>query len=419
MPASSLSWNKPMLGGLAFASCVTFVFGVWFWIFGSGGVYQIRYFVPFALLSVILAVPVMVRLIPDMHPRAVVLLLVPMAFSIVNMGMLLVQRNPSPEWQKWTGVNLSTGGNDVAAQARNFASAVKREGRDIILYSMPMNVTDADFQAVVDYARFADSPMPNVSIRRPVDWQRPTAYRVRDMLDADYWVFEPLRDRRVAEATLAAPSIDEFHQERALFQAWATQLTPSDGVAVVSETPTARVLRITDPERLESALDALIEGRHWRTAFIAANPKHRWSENDLADAMAQSPPALENIHFADRIELRALSVSQKGKETTVRIWWRPMPGMKERDWVFFVHSIDDQGKILLDHYLELGIRDQSSRDGAFRSGTITFSSPPREKSGRLAIGFVRPNQSALVADKGDRDWDGARVIVPALASRAA
>jgi hypothetical protein len=375
-------------------------------------VYQIRYFVPFALMAAIFAVPIIVQTVPGMRRWETLLLSALMVAPIVNVGVLLMQRNPSVEWQRWTGVNLSSGGNDVVSvQARDFASAVKTAGRDIVLYSMPMNVTDAEFQAVLDYSRVANPRMPVVSIRRPVDWQRPTAYRVSDMLVADYWLFEPVRDRRVAEAALATPFIDEFHQEKAVFQAWATQLTASEGVETVSDTPTARVLRIADRERLESAFESFLEGRHWRTAFSSANPRRRWSETDLADALAQTPPALQNIHFSDRIELRALSVSRTANETTVRLWWKPMRSLKERDWIFFIHSIDDQGKIVLNHQIALDINEQPMRDETIRFNMITFASPAREASARLAVGFYRPDQTKLVADAGTRDWNGNRVIV--------
>jgi len=277
---------------------------------------------------------------------------------------------------------------------------------------MPMNVTDAEFQAVLDYLRIASPPVPIVSIRRPADWRRPTVYRISEMLGADYWLFEPVRDQRVAEATLATRSIDDFDREKALFQAWATQLTASDGVAVVSETPAARVLHITDSTRLETAIENLVEAHHWRSTFTAANPKRRWSEKELADALAQNPPALENIHFADRIELRALSVSRTANETTVRLWWKAMPALKEQDWTFFIHSIDDQGNIVLNNQFPLDIHGPPLQDETIRFNIISFVNPPRETSTHLAVGFYRPDQSKLVADRGTRDWNGTRVIVP-------
>lgn len=412
LPAGSPSSNKALLAGLAIASGATFAFGIWFWIAGSGGTTQIRYFVPFALVAVTFAVPVLVRVMPLMRPWATGLLVLPMIFAIAHTGILLMQRDPSLEWQKWAGVNLTSGAADPAGiQARDFARAVKREGRRAFLYSMPGNVTDAEFQAAVDYARIADPPMPKVTIHRPVDWQRPTAFRVKEMLESDYWLFEPVRDRRLLEAALATPSIDDYDRELALFQAWATQLTPADGVAIVSETPVARVLRVTDRVRLDSALGAMLQGRRWRPVFLAANASSEWGDDALAKALARFRPSLQNIRFGDRIELRALSVSRDGQNLTVRVWWRPMPGLKEIDWIFFVHSVDADGNIRQAHQIQLGARDQALRDGSIHMNRITFADPSREKSDQLAIGFYRPDE-ILVADSGTRDWNGKRVVVP-------
>jgi hypothetical protein len=149
-----------------------------------------------------------------------------------------------------------------------------------------------------------------------------------------------------------------------------------------------------------------------RSTFATANPKRSWNEKDLADALAQSSPAIENIHFGDRIELRALTVSRTGKETTVRLWWKPLPALKERDWIFFIHMIDDQGNIVLNNQILLDIRDPLSQNETIRFNMISFLSVPGETSSRMAIGFYRPDGSMLVADRGTRDWNGTRVIVP-------
>jgi hypothetical protein len=413
MPSGELPWNRATLSGLALASCLVFAFGIWFWIFIAGGLYTIRYLAPFALMALIFAAPVIVRTAQGMRRWEAGCLSLLMMAAVVNLSLLLMQPNPSSEWQKRTGINLSAGAEDViAAQAQSFVDIIAREGRNAVLYSMPMNVTDAEFQAVIEYARIANQAMPVVSIRRPMDWQRPSVYRISEALGADYWLFEPIRDQVVAERILATRSIDDVDRERAIFEAWATQLTASDGVTIVSDTPAARVLRITDPARLETAIEALVRSRHWRSTFTAANPRRRWSEKDLAIALAQAPAALENIRFSDRIELRALSVSRAGNETTVRLWWKPMPALKEHDWIFFIHSIDGKGNIVLNNQIPLDLRDDVLQDAAVRFNTISFLNPPYGTSARLAVGFYRPDQSRLVADGGMRDWNGTRVIVP-------
>src|SRR6202022_1896468 len=98
-----------------------------------------------------------------------------MAVPVVNMDMLLVQSHPPTAWQKWSGVNMTSNARDpVVAQAQEFVVGIKREGRNVDLYSFPLNVTDADFQSVIDYSKIAVPPVPAVSIDRPVDWQRPS-----------------------------------------------------------------------------------------------------------------------------------------------------------------------------------------------------------------------------------------------------
>jgi hypothetical protein len=414
-PTGLLLWTKPLLIGLALASCITFIFGIWFWMFGSGGgTSQIRYFMPFALIAMIFALPVILTTMQAMSGWKMVILSMLMIAPIINLGLLLSQRDASIEWQKWTGVNLSSGVSDpILEQAQNFASTIKREGRNVTLYSMSLGIIDSYFQSVVDYARIAKPPMPTVSILRPVDWKRPSTYRKEELLDADYWLFQPVSDPNIARTALATTSIANLAQETMLLQAWATQLTTKEGVTVVSDTPTARLIHITDPTLLELAFDTLIAKHQWRETFVTANPKHLFSEKELVAVLTPNPSNLENINFGNFFHLRALSVNRAGDNVTVRVWWNPLSPLLEHDWVLFIHSIDDKGKIVLDNYVSFNFdHPLSSLDSKFLLNQITFKNPVGNGTYRLAIGFVRPNQAPLIADKGARDWGNKRVIVP-------
>lgn len=412
--ADSFPWSRHLLIGLAIASGTTFIFGLWFWILGSGGTTQIRYFIPFVLMAAIFVLPSTLTALRTMPSWIMSILSMLMLAPAINMGLILSQQNAPIDWQKWTGVNLTSGVLDpVVVQAQNFVTAIKREDRNVTLYSMSMNVVDADFQSVVDHARIAISPMPTISIHRPVDWQRPTTYRKEEMLDADYWLFQPVHDSRVAQVNLANVSIDDLNQEIVLFQSWATGLTTNEGVVVVSDTPTARVLRVTDPILLESAFDALVAKHHWRNTFVTANPKHRFSEKELLAALVPNPPSLENVNFGERFHLRALSVSRIGGDTTLNVWWKPLSPLQQHDWALFIHSIDDKDKIVFNNYATFNFnRSLSSLDGAFLFDQITFKNPLGNGVHRLAIGILRPNQAPLIADKGTRDWNNQRVIIP-------
>jgi hypothetical protein len=336
-----LCWPKSFLTGLSLSSCITLLFGIWFWIVGTGGTTQIRYTIPFVIMAMILAFPTILISVRTLPNWKIAIVSVLMIAPIINMGLLLAQRNPSIEWQKWTGVNLTSGVFDpVIDQAQNFVRAVKQGGKNVTIYTMSLNMADADFQSVVQYANFTMPPMPIISILRPMDWQRPTTFRKEEMLIADYWLFQPVRDPSILSAKLAATAIEDLDQETMLFQAWATQLTTKEGVVLVSDTSTARVLRITDRTQLESAFDALVKKHSWRSTFINENPKRQVNEKELAEALVLNPPSLENVNFGGRFLLRALSASHTENDITVRIWWHPLSSLIERDWILFIHSFN-------------------------------------------------------------------------------
>ena len=400
--------------GWTLASCITFIFGIWFWLFGSGGVYQIRYFIPFALMAVIFTIPVILPLIQEIRPWKMAALFFFMALPITNMGALLAIKSPSISWQKWTGVNLTSDGADgVVEQAKQFVANLPTDGSDVVVYSMSMNVVDAQFQAVYDYSQITAPRKSILSTTRPIDWQRPTTFRTEEMLRADYWLFEPVRDPHAVNAALATSTIDTIDSERLLFQAWASQLTTNEGVTVVSESPMARILRIDNAKVLESALDVLVANHHWRNVFTEANKKWKVTEKELMTVLEKTPAILENINFADTFQLRALTVSRTGNETIVRIWWKPLAAINKQDWAFFIHSIDDEGKILQDNYVALSFNGSpSSLDERVLFKKIAFKGPSGNGTHRLAVGVVRPGQPPLTADKGIRDWNNSRVIVP-------
>jgi hypothetical protein len=398
---------------LGLASVLVFAFGIWFWLFGSGGVLHARYAIPFVVMSAILATPALLAALRTMPRWGAVALSVAMLLPVLNLTLLLAQPAPSIAWQKWSGVNLSSGREDPAvSQAGAFMDAVARDRRDTVLYSMPMGTSDAIFQAAVGHALVAKRGLPKVSIVVPGDSQRPTTYRVAELIGADYWVFEPIVGSR-AEQILSTRRIETIDQERILFQAWASTLTEKDGIEIVSDSPKLRLVRIKDAKQLELSIDALLADHEWRSVFTRANPKRRQTERDLEDAISADAPSLVNIRFGDAIVLRALSLKRKDGTTVVNLWWRPLPGLAGRDWVLFVHSVDAAGNMVQADYMPLTLNVGRPGDaGIVRFDTMTFNSAPKDRTAYVAIGFVRPGVDPLLADSGTREWGGMRVVIP-------
>ena len=292
--------SKMVFAGFAVASVITLLFGIWFWLIWSGGSIIVRYFIPFLLMTLVFAMPVIMVALRPLQIQSRAILIVAMLAPAVNLGILLVQRTPSLEWQRWSGLNLASGLNSpLYEQANNFVRQIKREGHNTVIYGFNPVGSAVIFGSVLTHSLKTMQPMPSISAIIPVDWQRPSTFRLAEMLSANYWFFSPIHDQAEAKAILDNVNVmmdnpnsglasDDprgrngtpnnpvsFGEEIRLFEAWATFLTEKDGVAIVSESPTARLIRITDLTLLESSLDAFVAKHRWGDAFVNANPKRR------------------------------------------------------------------------------------------------------------------------------------------------
>lgn len=409
-----LSSASLILPPVALAACALAVlaFGAWFWLVYAGGSMNVRYAIPFVLVSSIAAVPVFVRSVaalPGPYQFAYATFL---GLPALNLALLLVDPDPSVAWQDRTGVNVSVNRTDaVTNQAEAVVAAATASGRSTTVYSMSANYTDAIFTAVAEHARITRPDQPALYVTGPVDWQRPATYRFRDILDADYLVFEPIRDA-VKHYSTAQRDVVDFDTERGVMQAWATGLDDGDGVRLVSDSATARVLKIVDRPELMQAFHRLYAQHRWRDEFEAGIPR-LIGEDELRQTLQRIGAEnfwLRDTTFDSLFKVRALRVTRAGGQLTLQLWWQPLQAPVASDWSFFVHTVDRDGKIIYADQLPIGRVDDLPASNPIHVDTAVL---PARAAGplRLAVGFVRPNTSLPVADTGERDWDGRRVIV--------
>ena len=288
---------KAELVGLTVGASIALLFGIWFWLFGSGGVNQTRFVIPFIFMAVVFSLPAILMAMREINGWKLALLAGFMLVPPMNMAMLLPQRHPSLAWQLKTGVNLTSGAAEnepVYDQAKSFAKEVKNEGRNITIYSFTRLPVDSFIQSTIDYWRITMPPMPDVKIFRPVDWVRPSTFHLDEMLAADYWLFTPMRNQQAQtvlnsflldnstpglnqndpmDKMIAGGKFNMLINEISLFEAWASQLTAKEGVSIVSQSPTLRLLRINNPFQLELATEAFVAKHRWSSAFLVANTK--------------------------------------------------------------------------------------------------------------------------------------------------
>ncbi|MCI0748321.1 MAG: hypothetical protein L0Y58_23190, partial [Verrucomicrobia subdivision 3 bacterium] len=316
--------------------------GFWFWWIKTGGS-QVRYFYPFALMAVMSILPLTFLALEAASQRArnvvrALLLLLPL-----NGAILLAQSDPSAVWQRISGVNLAANpaGPDVVL-GRTVLDAVRQEGRVTTLYAASSGDTGV-IESLWEFEQLAHSNLPNIRVKRPFDWQRPTTFRLEEIRAADFILSPFVRDARERERRLTIPSVDSYSAQQHLFEAWFSGIGAKEGVQVFGETDRLCLLRVVDHGRLEAALEVLKGSRRWHPEFLAANPQTWRSDNEIQARLAGRRPDASRVGFGGLFHIEALYLEREGAGVRIDLWWKrekePPPG----EWFFFAHLVDAGG----------------------------------------------------------------------------
>jgi hypothetical protein len=277
--AKAAPWPSTALAVAALvAAIVALAAGLWFWLDIGGGVI-IRYGMPFFMMAAVWTIP------PLLHqwrsaPRLLTAgMTIVMLAATINLALLLAQRDPPAAWQDGTGVSLSAGSSfGPMPQFQRFVDAPR--ARPTLVYSLQSDEADRILTTMIYVQQMSHPELPALGIARPRDWVRPTTYHLDEMTASDYLLFHPQLDPGARETALGVVVVPSFAAEQAAFIAWATELTPTDGVDVVVDTPEARIIRIRDRASFRAALLRLVSRHRWRATFIDANPEVKPIETD-------------------------------------------------------------------------------------------------------------------------------------------
>ncbi len=392
---------------LVVLAAVILIIGAWFWLVASGGQTQIRYFAPFLFVALICAIcPFIESLARSARPiRWVVSLL--MVGSVANTTLLLALPSPSLAWQLASGVNVMSGTRPPSIPQAQFVLAHAAANVDSVpVYSMTQSVGDAMFESTFGLYSLKASK-PRFFVRRPIDWQRPSTFRVDEIVTSDYILFDP-REPQATSGTMPT-SVTDFSQEQAVFLDWANGLKTDDGVEIASAQANSTLLRVVDRTKLRDSLEKLVQSHQWRDLFLAGNTRKWWSEEQVEEALVHTPAQIESVDFADKFEVRAATIVQLPDNTTeLRMWLRPTTKLNDDNWAVLVHLIDATGEAVGNRDLALETIDASPPGKPYSYVHIKFVPP--KSTAKIAIGIYR-GQTVLPADKGERDWGGKRVLL--------
>jgi hypothetical protein len=248
------------------ASLAALIFGMWFWLLGSGGATEMRYAVPFFVMGAVWFLPAVTRtwhLAPSLLRRVTSGIVV---VAACNLALILLVPQPSLAWQKLTGVSVT------AAFPPEVMAAFKRllavsSGRSRDFYVLSFDVNDANLESIVDQSRLLHPDDPPVSLHRPVDWARPSTFRIDEIAAADALLLTPQQ----AQQAPTGSAVANMSEEQGVFTAWADRLGPADGIAVSFSAATAKILTVVDPVKFRASLARLVALHEWNPTFRAAN----------------------------------------------------------------------------------------------------------------------------------------------------
>jgi hypothetical protein len=250
-----------------------------------------------------------------------------------------------------------------------------------------------------------------------MDWSRGFAVRIGELLDSDYVLVRKNFRNREGAARFASKSFDTFDAEFDAFDGWLSTLNEESGVAVASDGPLLRLLRIVDRDALSRAVERFVADHAWRPEFVAANvkaPPAWWHVDAVAVAAHKSVAA--DIRFGESFKLHALSIDRDGNDIKIEAWWEELRHEDANDRRYlFLHLVDASGAILYNHQIALHPYKPPDSDRKLRYNSQTFLSVlPNASIASLAFGIYEAGQADggfLMPDKGQTDWGGKRVLV--------
>jgi hypothetical protein len=392
------------------AGLSVFSIGIVWWVWLAGPA-QIRYIYPFILMFAVVTLPDVLETAAQLSKwirRPLGTACVVPVFAVVSM--LLAQR-PSTGLEKALGVNLSSGGFRAEVDMSDYlVDQARAQGRSLKIYVLGTDERPGVVEAEGIYRHLIDPNGPTFTMQRPNDWIRSTMVRRHEFVQSDYILFYPVRDGGRLSALLRMPAAENAALEADVFSAWLTVAGQDEGLQPAAAAGAdLKLVKVSNPAKLDRAFAALIEQHRWRDIFNAENAEPVFLRPDAVVApQKQGQVVYRDVHFGDRFKLSTASLTPDKTGLSVNLIWQST-AEQELNYVVFVHLVDKTGKILRQaDYRQSG---RGAGPGEVWSDAVELSSNQLKGVTGIAIGLYKPPDFFLTADKGNRDWDNRRLIL--------
>jgi hypothetical protein len=397
------------------AALASLVLGIVWWVKFAGPA-QIRYVYPFLMIFLVVLLPEILsaadRMLPEWSRRALAgACIAPMAIITVLMFM----NAPPLKGQLLAGVDLSTGQFSQEIKMADFlVDQGRKQGRNLKVYNLPVDHRSAMVETEGMYANLLHPEEPTFNVRQPNDWVHPIMVRRAELVQADFILFRPVRDAARQRTLLTLPVVNDPGVESELFSAWLTQAAEEQGIQTVLDGD-LRLAKVIDHAKLDAAFGRLASRHSWRDLFDAENKEPVVLTQDALDSAAdRSVPSGRDVRFGDRFLLRSAELTPGDGGLKMDLFWESLVEQPLKYFIF-VHLIDRTGKILAQADYEQGpgarTTPRLAKAGEIWRDTVPLSPEQLKGVDGIAFGIWEPPGTFLAPDRGDRDWDGRRLIL--------
>lgn len=398
-----------------FAATLILLSGFWLWLIRTN-VDHVRYFLPFQMMALVVMAPPFVEAVSRLSYKWIscisILLLAPTAL----IAALLSLQSPPDALQRLAGINLASNVHaSVVSDAVKLREKLAKEGleQNIIYYAGTSPKVRA-FEAVFDFDRLVGGSRAHSIPALPIDWVREHSYRLNEIRNARFVVFEPVQnpDQILSRTT----SVETFSNEEVVIRAWLSSLSERDGVHHILNGSAIHVVEISDINAFDKASEELYNRFSWRDAFQAGYSQRWATESDVA--------ALKNNLVATPLEFSfeehaiasvvAATFIRTEKEFQLDLYMRrisPIPtSLPAKPWYVFVHLLNRDGSIKGIQHIPL--EAHAVRASFVQKYISRIANDGAKEPLKIAFGIFSPQsteQFHLFSQGGD--WEGRRVIL--------
>jgi hypothetical protein len=149
--------------------------------------------------------------------------------------------------------------------------------------------------------------------------------------------------------------------------------------------------------------------------FIYRRGSALLTRDALVSAVDRSVSGSRGVRFGDRFLLRGVLLTPQDEGLQMELFWESLAEQPLKYFVF-VHLIDQSGKMLgqADYEQAPAARTapRLAKAGEFWRDSVQLSAAQLKGATGIAFGIWEPPGTFLPPDRGDRDWDNRRLILP-------